>query len=208
MVAYDVAHLMRSSPFNIGRFDALNSSRNHWRSLCDRFSSLKDYSYARREADLLGMQEYASDIQRFKDVLSRLTSASAHAAKRPLLIWKYSTPQHFPTPTGMWQREGMPGQQSFESVNCRPLEHRTKAYARNTLAEHLLETLFADGSLILMKRSWNSLRNYHDLHLANGDCTHWCLNSVVPKFWARDLVQVIQKHTKGRTSNGSARTIP
>eukprot|EP00747_Dinoflagellata_sp_TGD_P102118 gnl/TRDRNA2_/TRDRNA2_168561_c1_seq1.p1 gnl/TRDRNA2_/TRDRNA2_168561_c1~~gnl/TRDRNA2_/TRDRNA2_168561_c1_seq1.p1 ORF type:complete len:294 (+),score=-8.62 gnl/TRDRNA2_/TRDRNA2_168561_c1_seq1:114-884(+) len=224
MVAYEVTNFMPRSPFSVGRLDILNSSRNHWESLCGLFTSLRDYSFGRRDAGLLGMKEYASDIRRFKHVLSRLASASAHAAQRPLLIWKYSTPQHFPTPSGMWKWEGMPSQPwkvgnfGFEFDNCRPIQKPMKAYARNTIAEHILESLFADGILILMSQSWHNLIKYHDLHLANGDCTHWCLNSVVPRFWAQDLLSVVKRHTQGctwsgcrrnhtNTSNGSSRTI-
>merc|ERR1712079_992085 len=103
-------------------------------------------------------------IRRFRDTLLRLRGDAKHS----LLIWKYSTPQHFPTPSGMYDWRGVPGAPwnrwgpFFD--NCVPIKHPSASYGRNTIAEHILAPMFANRSMVLMTSSWADTAKNYQLH--------------------------------------------
>eukprot|EP00746_Dinoflagellata_sp_MGD_P152268 gnl/MRDRNA2_/MRDRNA2_83546_c0_seq5.p1 gnl/MRDRNA2_/MRDRNA2_83546_c0~~gnl/MRDRNA2_/MRDRNA2_83546_c0_seq5.p1 ORF type:complete len:488 (-),score=49.64 gnl/MRDRNA2_/MRDRNA2_83546_c0_seq5:158-1621(-) len=170
--------------------------------------ALTDYSYHRKwiGPDALDMKAYASDLRRFKNTLSRLRMKRK---KMPELIWKYTTPQHFPTQNGLYDwlgpkavlknLLGRPKQEKKEGEHyCKDLENPKEAYARNMIAEDILAPLFDSGVMKLMSKSYAKTAEYYNFHMENHlpndvkwDCTHYCLNSMVPRFWIQDLLEVI-----------------
>ena len=128
-----------------------------------------------------------------------------------VMVWKYSNPQHFNTPGGMYEWGGGP---DLKKANPNASSHRTKhefcvqirdfqeARRRNVVAENALR-LTKHGSVdgvwdAYMNASWLDVAQQHNLHQRRAvvrsadnhlrpDCTHFCSTPPLLDLWVDDF---------------------
>ena len=139
-----------------------------------------------------------------------------------VMMWKYSNPQHFNTPGGMYEWGGGPNLERGSwnaNVSATRLKHNTcvkisdlqEARQRNIVAESALR-LAEHGSVdgvwdAYMNASWLDVAQQHNLHQRrsvvrstyghlNPDCTHYCSTSALLDLWVDDFFTELMRVPK------------
>uniref|UniRef100_A0A7S2DAT0 Uncharacterized protein n=1 Tax=Haptolina brevifila TaxID=156173 RepID=A0A7S2DAT0_9EUKA len=155
---------------------------------------------------------YASIVDDFAEAYRQLDAFS-----RPQLIWRETSPQHFPTLHGWYESGAVTGTRSRHghpetgAVACRPLgasnstAHEAQAVPWseydwfNNLSSQILEKLAKElpGNVSILSVWAESVPRWHEhfgtLGLHSLDCTHYCMmaGSGVLYHWAAKLVSLV-----------------
>eukprot|EP01040_Poterioochromonas_malhamensis_P010764 gene10764-11732_t len=111
---------------------------------------------------------------------------------QPLLIWRESSPQHFDTPNGYYNRSRL-------HFPCHPYNNVAKAYAED-FHNRFVDQMFTYYRHIPIMRVWNVSSIAGDQHVSlqhridepgGYDCTHFCENSGVYYHWREVLYNIL-----------------
>jgi hypothetical protein len=115
-----------------------------------------------------------------------------HETHQPMLIWRESSPQHFDTPNGYYNKTRL-------HFPCHPFYNITKAYVED-FHNRFVDQLFTYYRHVPIMRVWNvsSIANDQHVYLQHRtdepgeyDCTHFCENSGVFYYWREILYNIL-----------------
>ena len=174
---------------------------------------IRSYAYARRSCpEGLGLRAYISDLK----LLKRVAGEALANGRRPVLVWRTNTAQHYKTPGGLFDPAvlKMPRWPKAVGANrsdrCVPIQDEALARQRNILAERLLldRPIQASGAdhgerQQLSFRStprvfehvldtFESDRELYEQHSKrSADCSHFCLYSDATYHWLHALERLL-----------------
>eukprot|EP01040_Poterioochromonas_malhamensis_P013946 gene13946-15398_t len=111
---------------------------------------------------------------------------------QPMLIWRESSPQHFDTPNGHYNKSRL-------HFPCHPYNNFAKAYVKD-FRNRVVDQILTYHKHIPIMRVWNvsSIAGDHHVSLQHRidepggyDCTHFCENSGVYYYWREVLYNIL-----------------
>eukprot|EP01040_Poterioochromonas_malhamensis_P013947 gene13947-15399_t len=113
-------------------------------------------------------------------------------SQQPMLIWRESSPQHFDTPNGFYNKSSL-------YFPCHAYYDVTKAYVED-FHNRVVDQMFTYYKHVPIMRVWNvsSIASDHHVSLQHRidepggyDCTHFCENSGVYYHWREILYNIL-----------------
>eukprot|EP01040_Poterioochromonas_malhamensis_P001090 gene1090-1157_t len=113
-------------------------------------------------------------------------------SKRPMIIWRETSPQHFHTPNGHYDKE-------TRYMPCQAYANHTLAYETDYYNRDA-DQWFSNFKQIPVMRIWNVTSIAWDQHILQQnrtdeenrqDCTHYCENSGVYYYWREILYNIL-----------------
>jgi hypothetical protein len=130
--------------------------------------------------------------------LAWLKQIAMDTTRRNVVIWRDTTPQHFPSPSGYFV-EHVEGEDSLP-YNCLPIANQSSAVDwRNKIPLNELSTGAYDPVELL--EIHDTLEPFWDMHHHSGDCTHFCYSPVLwQPMWHR-LYRILERNSHSRNTS-------